>query len=98
RLNEGSSFSPIQEEEAIMARSATRLKMGYYPLPPIEAQNIRSLLTFSGPCSVIDPCAGKGTALNPDHGWCASTSIWSRTRDRAWGGSRKDWDSDDPGQ
>ena len=47
-----------------MARSAARLKMGYYPLPPTEAQNIRSLLDFSGPCSVIDPCAGKGTALN----------------------------------
>jgi tRNA1(Val) A37 N6-methylase TrmN6 len=38
--------------------------MGYYPLPPVEAQNIRSLLSFSGACSVIDPCAGKGTALN----------------------------------
>jgi len=47
-----------------MARSAARLKMGYYPLPPREAQNIRPLLAFSGPCSVIDPCAGKGTALN----------------------------------
>ena len=47
-----------------MARSAARLKMGYYPLPPTEAQNIRSLLSFSGTCSVIDPCAGKGTALN----------------------------------
>lgn len=47
-----------------MARSAARLKMGYYPLPTTEAQNIRSLLNFSGACSVIDPCAGKGTALN----------------------------------
>ena len=47
-----------------MARSAARLKMGYYPLPPTEAQNIRSLLSFLGPCSVIDPCAGRGTALN----------------------------------
>ncbi|MGB7137476.1 MAG: DUF6094 domain-containing protein [Acidobacteriaceae bacterium] len=51
-------------QEAIMARSAARLKMGYYPLPPIEAQNIRSQLAFSGSCSVIDPCTGKGTALN----------------------------------
>lgn len=47
-----------------MARSAARLKMGYYPLPLGEAQNIRSLLRFSGSCSVIDPCVGKGTALN----------------------------------
>jgi hypothetical protein len=29
-----------------MARSCARLKMGYYPLPPVEAQNIRSLLSF----------------------------------------------------
>jgi hypothetical protein len=38
--------------------------MGYFPLPAAEARNIRSLLSFCGPCSVIDPCAGKGTALN----------------------------------
>ena len=47
-----------------MARSAARLKMGYFPLPEVEAHKIRSLLSFSGPCSVVDPCAGKGTALN----------------------------------
>ena len=47
-----------------MARSAARLKMGYFPLPEAEAHKIRSLLRFSGPCSVVDPCAGKGTALN----------------------------------
>jgi Uncharacterised methyltransferase family (DUF6094) len=47
-----------------MARNAARLKMGYFPLPEAEARIIRSLLSFSGPCSVIDPCAGKGTALN----------------------------------
>jgi tRNA1(Val) A37 N6-methylase TrmN6 len=47
-----------------MARNAARLKMGYFPLPEVEAGRIRSLLRFSGPCSVVDPCAGKGTALN----------------------------------
>ena len=47
-----------------MARNAARLKMGYFPLPEAEAHKIRSLLSFSGPCSVVDPCAGKGTALN----------------------------------
>jgi hypothetical protein len=41
-----------------------RLKLGYFPLPTVEAGKIRSLLSFAGPCSVIDPCAGKGTALN----------------------------------
>ena len=47
-----------------MARSVARLKMGYYPLPETEARNIRSLLAFPVPCSVVDPCAGKGIALN----------------------------------
>jgi 16S rRNA G966 N2-methylase RsmD len=47
-----------------MSRSMARLKMSYFPLPVTEAHNIRSLLSFSGQCSVIDPCAGKGTALN----------------------------------
>ena len=47
-----------------MARSAARLKMGYFPLPEEEARKISTLLSFSGPCSVVDPCAGKGTALN----------------------------------
>jgi len=47
-----------------MARNAARLKMGYFPLPEVEAGRIRSLLRFSGPCSVVDPCAGKGRALN----------------------------------
>ncbi|MGB6691133.1 MAG: DUF6094 domain-containing protein [Terracidiphilus sp.] len=47
-----------------MARNAARLKMGYFPLPEAEARGIGSLLSFSGPCCVVDPCAGKGTALN----------------------------------
>jgi Uncharacterised methyltransferase family (DUF6094) len=46
-----------------MARSAARLKMGYYSLPELEAIKIRSLLSFPSPCSVIDPCTGMGTAL-----------------------------------
>jgi len=47
-----------------MARNAARLKMGYFPLPEVETHKIRSLLSFPDPCSVVDPCAGKGTALN----------------------------------
>jgi hypothetical protein len=46
-----------------MSRSASRIKLGYYPLPAIEAQNIRRLLNSSSPYTVIDPCAGDGTAL-----------------------------------
>ena len=44
-------------------RNAARLKMGYYPLPESEAVKLRSLLFYSDPASVVDPCAGQGTAL-----------------------------------
>jgi hypothetical protein len=44
-------------------RNAGRLKLGYYPLPVGEAQNIRALLVPSAPYAAIDPCAGDGTAL-----------------------------------
>ena len=45
-------------------RNAARLKMGYYPLPESEGVKLRSLLSYSGPASVIDPCVGQGTALH----------------------------------
>ena len=44
-------------------RNAGRLKLGYYPLPVEEAQNIRALLISSAPYAAIDPCVGDGTAL-----------------------------------
>jgi Uncharacterised methyltransferase family (DUF6094) len=44
-------------------RNVTRLKMGYYPLSEAEGVKLRSLLSFSEPASVIDPCVGQGTAL-----------------------------------
>jgi len=44
-------------------RNAGRLKLGYYPLPVEEAQNIRTLLLACTPYSAIDPCVGDGTAL-----------------------------------
>src|SRR4051812_49607406 len=53
----------IMEEEVSM-RNAARLKMGYYPLPESEAVKLRSLLIYSEPASVIDPCVGQGTALH----------------------------------
>ena len=46
-----------------MARNAARLKMGHYPLPVNEAVRLRALLSFSSSASVVDPCAGQGTAL-----------------------------------
>ncbi len=46
-----------------MARSAARLKMGYYPLPESEAMRLRALLEFTALASVVDPCVGQGTAF-----------------------------------
>ena len=39
-----------------MARPIARLKLGYYPLPMEEAQNIRALLLPTAPYAAIDPC------------------------------------------
>jgi hypothetical protein len=36
-------------------RNVARLKMGYYPLPVAEGVKLRSLLSFDGPASLIDP-------------------------------------------
>jgi len=44
-------------------RNAARLKMGYYPLPESEGIKLRSLLSYSQPASLIDPCVGQGAAL-----------------------------------
>jgi tRNA1(Val) A37 N6-methylase TrmN6 len=45
-------------------RTQARLKLGYYPLAPVEASRIRGYLQFSpGIASVLDPCAGTGAAL-----------------------------------
>lgn len=44
-------------------RNAARLKMGYYPLPESEGTKLRSLLRYSQPASVVDPCVGQGIAL-----------------------------------
>jgi Uncharacterised methyltransferase family (DUF6094) len=44
-------------------RNAGRLKLGYYPLPSSEAQNIRAVLNVGAPFAAIDPCAGDGIAL-----------------------------------
>lgn len=44
-------------------RNAARLKMGYYPLPESEGIKLRSLLSYTQPASVVDPCVGQGTAL-----------------------------------
>src|SRR2546425_192636 len=46
-----------------MARSESRLKLGYYPLVPGEGQRLRRFLELPPECAVLDPCAGTGAAL-----------------------------------
>ena len=46
-----------------MARPFARLKLGYFPLPIEESQNIRVLLMPSGQYAGIDSCVGDGSAL-----------------------------------
>jgi hypothetical protein len=47
-----------------MARNASRIKLGYYPLPPVEGARLRQLLDFAPGASAVDPCAGAGAALH----------------------------------
>jgi predicted RNA methylase len=45
-------------------RIQAKLKLGYYPLAPAEANRIRKHLAFTAdPASVLDPCVGTGAAL-----------------------------------
>jgi len=46
-----------------MARNASRLKLGYYPLILGEGRRIRRYLEFPPECAALDPCAGTGAAL-----------------------------------
>ena len=47
-----------------MARNASRIKLGYYPLPSAEGSRLRRLLDFAPGASAVDPCAGTGAALH----------------------------------
>jgi len=46
-------------------RNAGRLKLGYYPLPRVEALRLRDHLVFpEKPFSALDPCVGDGGAFD----------------------------------
>ena len=45
-------------------RLAGRLKLGFYPLPPKEAQRIRTRLQYPGEFAALDPCVGDGVAFS----------------------------------
>jgi SAM-dependent methyltransferase len=44
-------------------RAHGQTKLGFYPLPPVEANRLRSWLNFQEPFSTLDPCAGDGVAF-----------------------------------
>jgi hypothetical protein len=46
-----------------MARRASVIKLGHFPLAEIEAERIRQFLRFPASCAVLDPCLGTGAAL-----------------------------------
>ncbi len=46
-----------------MPRPAAALKLGYFPLANNEAKRIRRFLQYTAEASVLDPCAGTGSAL-----------------------------------
>jgi Uncharacterised methyltransferase family (DUF6094) len=51
-------------EGGLLARNVSRIKLGYYPLPPAEGARLRRLLAFEPGASAVDPCAGTGAALH----------------------------------
>ena len=44
-------------------RAHGQTKLGFYPLPPAEANRLKNWLSFPEPCSALDPCAGDGVAF-----------------------------------
>jgi hypothetical protein len=40
-----------------------KTKLGFFPLPPTEAERLRTCLTFSDEFSAVDPCVGDGVAF-----------------------------------
>jgi Uncharacterised methyltransferase family (DUF6094) len=45
-------------------RFSGKSRLGFYPLPPSEAQRIRRFLVFpENPCAGLDPCIGDGVAF-----------------------------------
>ena len=61
-------------------RAHGQTKLGFYPLPPAEANRLRSWLNFQEPFSTLDPCAGDGVGIRPPASQRPGTSL--RHRDR----------------
>src|SRR6266478_5027580 len=44
-------------------RPHDKTKLGFFPLPVVEADRLRNCLIFSGEFSALDPCVGDGVAF-----------------------------------
>lgn len=44
-------------------RPQGKIKLGFFPLPAIEARRLRNFLIFPQPFSALDPCVGDGVAF-----------------------------------
>jgi hypothetical protein len=47
----------------VSMRAHGQTKLGFYPLPPTEANRLRTWLNFQEPFSALDPCVGDGVAF-----------------------------------
>jgi hypothetical protein len=43
-------------------RPQGKIKLGFFPLPVMEAERLRKLFVFAAPFSALDPCVGDGAA------------------------------------
>src|SRR5258708_7079206 len=41
-----------------------KTKLGFFPLPVVEAHRLKNYLAAAGPFSALDPCVGDGVAFN----------------------------------
>ena len=41
-----------------------KTKLGFFPLPIVEAKRLKNHLSFASECSAIDPCIGDGVAFS----------------------------------
>jgi uncharacterized methyltransferase DUF6094 len=45
-------------------RNQGKIKLGFYPLPVVEAKRLKNCLNFQDPFSALDPCVGDGVAFS----------------------------------
>src|SRR5207253_285261 len=54
---------PFPPKKRLSMRPHGKAKLGFFPLPPAEAERLRNCLTFPREFSAVDPCVGDGVAF-----------------------------------